>query len=129
MGSDSFTYDVSDGILTSNVATVSLTVTETAPVAGDVYYTIAENQTLTSSTTSTTSVQAFTTDAQGQPSHVASRDSAATRDIEFRPERVVRLHSKCWIYRPRYVHLREQRRDPHQQRRYGLCLRRKPVDH
>lgn len=35
VGTDSFTYDVTDGNLVSNIATVTITVTNTAPVAND----------------------------------------------------------------------------------------------
>jgi len=46
-GSDSFTYTASDGTLVSSPATVSLSVTDTAPVANDDSYTVGKNKTLT----------------------------------------------------------------------------------
>jgi VCBS repeat-containing protein len=46
-GSDSFTFTASTGGLTSNTATVSLTVNETAPVANDNNYAVNEGQALT----------------------------------------------------------------------------------
>ncbi|MFI5455636.1 MAG: Ig-like domain-containing protein [Isosphaerales bacterium] len=46
-GTDSFTYQDSDGLLTSNVATVTITVTESAPVASNDTYTIGHDHTLT----------------------------------------------------------------------------------
>ena len=48
-GADSFTYTASDGQLTSNTATVSITVTAVndAPVAADDAFTVNEDQTLT----------------------------------------------------------------------------------
>jgi VCBS repeat-containing protein len=48
-GTDSFTYDVSDGSLTSDPATVTILVnaTNSPPTAGDLSYTVDENQTLT----------------------------------------------------------------------------------
>jgi len=48
-GTDSFTYQDSDGLLTSNVATATITVTESAPVAVNDTYTVAHDQTLTGS--------------------------------------------------------------------------------
>jgi VCBS repeat-containing protein len=46
--SDSFTYQASDGVATSNIATVSITITPVndAPVAGNDNYTVAEGGTL-----------------------------------------------------------------------------------
>ncbi len=64
-GSDSFTFHASDGLLTSNTATVSLTVAETAPVAGNDYFTTGVNQPLDSTSTTSFGVQAFDTDAEG----------------------------------------------------------------
>jgi VCBS repeat-containing protein len=49
-GSDSFTYKANDGTADSNVATVSLTVVNHAPVAGNATYTMDKNNTLTVST-------------------------------------------------------------------------------
>src|SRR5215472_6138262 len=46
-GTDSFTYQASDGILTSNVATVTIRVTDTPPVAVNDSYTGLANQPLT----------------------------------------------------------------------------------
>ena len=48
-GSDSFTYRASDGTLTSNLATVTITVTgaNDAPVAADDAYSTAEDTALT----------------------------------------------------------------------------------
>jgi Cadherin-like domain/Bacterial Ig domain/Matrixin len=46
-GTDSFTYQVNDGTADSNVATVTLTVTDTAPAAADASYRVDEDQTLT----------------------------------------------------------------------------------
>ena len=48
-GPDSFTYVANDGSVDSNVATVSITVTEVndAPVAGDDAATVAEDEELT----------------------------------------------------------------------------------
>src|SRR5205823_3335131 len=46
-GSDSFTYQASDGQLDSNVATVTLAVTDDAPVANDDSYTASKNNPLT----------------------------------------------------------------------------------
>ena len=62
-GNDSFTYDVSDGLHTST-ATVTLAVTETTPVVGNVYYTTGAGQPLDSNSTitPTPSVQAFDSD-------------------------------------------------------------------
>jgi VCBS repeat-containing protein len=45
-GTDSFTYEANDGTLNSNVATVSLTVVDDAPVANDDSYTAHKNLTL-----------------------------------------------------------------------------------
>ena len=46
-GSDSFTYQANDGLLNSNVATVLIGVTQSAPVATNDSYTIAHGVTLT----------------------------------------------------------------------------------
>src|SRR5262249_38261373 len=46
-GSDSFNYQASDGVLTSNTATVSLTVSNSTPVANDDSYGTPSNTTLT----------------------------------------------------------------------------------
>ncbi len=46
-GTDSFSYSVSDGLLTSNAATVTITVTERVPDASADIYTVAQGQTLT----------------------------------------------------------------------------------
>ena len=46
-GNDSFTYQDSDGVLTSSTATVTIAVTESVPVATNDLYTIAHGQTLT----------------------------------------------------------------------------------
>jgi len=46
-GADSFTYKANDGQLDSNVATVSLTVSDSAPVANNDSYTANKNNALT----------------------------------------------------------------------------------
>src|SRR5439155_16773950 len=46
-GSDSFTYKANDGQLDSNVATVSLTVSDDAPVAANDSYAVSKNNALT----------------------------------------------------------------------------------
>ena len=68
-GADSFTYQASDGIDTSNTATVALTVhsRDHAPVANDVSYTVSHNTPLTISATSTTGLLANATDADNDP--------------------------------------------------------------
>src|SRR5205823_2381296 len=45
-GTDSFTYRVSDGLLSSNIATVTIAVTESAPVAGNATVSVSRNKTL-----------------------------------------------------------------------------------
>jgi VCBS repeat-containing protein len=45
-GTDSFTYTVTDGIATSNLATVTITVRNTDPVAGDDAYSVHHDRTL-----------------------------------------------------------------------------------
>jgi VCBS repeat-containing protein len=64
-GSDSFTYKVSDGLLTGRTATVSLTVAETAPVAANVFYVTGAGQPVDSNLSPTYGVLAFSTDAEG----------------------------------------------------------------
>lgn len=46
-GSDSFTYNVSDGVASSGTATVNLSVLETAPTSGNDYYMTGSGQALT----------------------------------------------------------------------------------
>jgi titin len=65
-GTDSFTYNASDGLLTSATpGTVSLTINETAPVANTGYYTTAAGQVLNSTVTAPPSLQTFDSDAEG----------------------------------------------------------------
>jgi VCBS repeat-containing protein len=47
IGTDTFTYEANDGLANSNTATVSISVTDTAPSAADNSYTITHDQTLT----------------------------------------------------------------------------------
>lgn len=47
LGSDSFTYEISDGTLTSNTATVSIETINTAPETGADTYRVVKNQVLT----------------------------------------------------------------------------------
>jgi hypothetical protein len=63
VGSDSFTYEESDGSLTSSAATVNLTVksSDTAPVANNDSFTLAHDTSLTAS------VQGDATDSDGDP--------------------------------------------------------------
>ncbi|MFI5455634.1 MAG: Ig-like domain-containing protein [Isosphaerales bacterium] len=51
-GTDSFTYQASDGLLSSNIATATITVTESAPVANNDSYTVAHDHVLTAMTPS-----------------------------------------------------------------------------
>src|SRR5207244_1540766 len=66
-GSDSFTYRASDGTLTSNLATVTLTITPVndAPVAANDSYSTAEDTPLT--VAAATGVLANDTDIDGNP--------------------------------------------------------------
>ena len=68
-GTDSFTYQASDGILASNAATITLNVhsTNQAPVAADDSYTVSHNTPLTISASLTTGVLANDTDADNDP--------------------------------------------------------------
>jgi VCBS repeat-containing protein len=50
-GADSFNYRASDGVVTSNLATVSITVIATGPIANNDSYSIVQNQTLTKNAT------------------------------------------------------------------------------
>src|SRR5262249_62013629 len=61
-GSDSFTYKANDGQLDSNVATVSLTVSDDAPVAVNESYSVSKNNPLT---VAASGVLANDTDANG----------------------------------------------------------------
>src|SRR5207248_10096770 len=61
-GADSFTYKASDGQLDSNVATVSLTVSDDAPVAANDSYAVSKNNALT---VAAPGVLANDTDANG----------------------------------------------------------------
>src|SRR5262249_8935430 len=61
-GSDSFTYKANDGQLDSNVATVSLTVSDDAPVAANESYAVSKNNPLA---VSAPGVLANDTDANG----------------------------------------------------------------
>ena len=47
VGTDSFTYHVNDGLVDSNIATVTIDVTNQAPVANDDYYSTLHDQTIT----------------------------------------------------------------------------------
>ncbi len=47
IGTDSFTYQANDGLTNSNTATVSISVTDNPPSAGDDSYTLLHDQTLT----------------------------------------------------------------------------------
>ena len=47
VGSDSFTFDATDGTQTTNVATVTINVVESAPIANNDVFAVAHNHTLT----------------------------------------------------------------------------------
>ncbi len=53
LGTDTFTYTADDGALVSNIATVSLTVPQSVPVATNDAYTVTHGKTLTTSATGT----------------------------------------------------------------------------
>jgi VCBS repeat-containing protein len=63
-GADSFTYKANDGLLDSNVATVSLTVSDDAPVANNDSFAVSKNNPLT---VPASGVLANDTDANGDP--------------------------------------------------------------
>ena len=110
-GSDSFTYRASDGTLTSNPATVTITVTATndGPTAAGDAYTTAEDTALT--------VPAPGSARQRQRPRRRSADRGAGNRAEPRhphPERqrLVHLHPGGGLHRQRLVHLPGQRRHP-----------------
>ena len=74
VGADSFTYKVSDGILTSSTGTITLTVVDSAPVAYTNYFTTAAGQALNSATTPAYGVQYLAYDADGD--HLTSQPVA-----------------------------------------------------
>ena len=76
VGADSFTYKVSDGILTSSTGTITLTVVDSAPVAYTNYFTTAAGQALNSATTPAYGVQYLAYDADGDHPHFPARRPA-----------------------------------------------------
>ena len=111
-GTDSFTYQVNDGLLDSNTATVSLTITaiNDAPTASDVSVTTDEDTAV--------SVMLDAADVDG--------DTLIVRD----PQRTVARHAlghggepdllaRPQLPRHRQLHLHRQRRPARQQRRHG----------
>ena len=82
-GTDSFTYRASDGALTSNLATVTITVTSAAdaPVADDETYAATEDTILNVPVSS--GVLVGDTDADGNPLTAVLVDSPATGTLTF----------------------------------------------
>ncbi len=79
IGNDSFTYTASDGALTTNSATVTIAVTNQAPVAQDAVYTTTQNEAIfAQGADANPSLLANDTDVDGDPLCVVSiNDSAA----------------------------------------------------
>ncbi len=77
IGTDQFTYTVSDGIANSNTATVTINVTDQAPVAVDDAYNVLHDQTLTADGSDNLTLLANDTAANGDPLSVASVNGSA----------------------------------------------------
>jgi VCBS repeat-containing protein len=85
VGADSFTYQVSVGQTTSNIATVSLDVTDTAPVATSTDYRIHAGTTLSAGTYNSTiaGVLAAATDADNDPLAATLVSSTSNGTLAF----------------------------------------------
>ena len=105
-GTDSFTYEASDGTLDSNPATVSLDVVDHPPTANADSYTASKGQPLVVSGSPGSSCQ------RHRPrrrlfDRLRSHQSRTRRPRSQR-QRLVRLHSRCWLLRNRQLYVRSQ---------------------
>jgi len=78
VGSDAFTYKANDGIANSGSATVSIAVTNTAPVAGDATYAVQPNVTLTVSSLVGVLASAFDEDGDALSAQLVNGPSHGT---------------------------------------------------
>ena len=111
-GTDSFTYKASDGMASSNVATVTITVTAVndAPTA--------QNQSVSVTYGSSIAITLGAQDQENDPADVPNRQRSEPRKLERRrPE--PHLHAGGGLQRPGQLHVRGQRRPGRQQRRDG----------
>ena len=102
VGPDSFTYQANDGTANSNTATVSLTVTatNTAPVAANDSYATPKNTTLTCAP----GVLANDTDAESNPLTAAVVTSVSHGSLTSTPTAASAIpHGR--LCRPRQLHL------------------------
>ena len=108
-GTDTFTYSVSDGALTSE-GTVTITVNPVndAPVAVDDAYTVDEDATLTIDAAG--GVLANDTDVDGDALDSRGRHRSRQRHVDAQCRRLVHLHAQCQFQRQRHVHLQRERR-------------------
>ena len=84
VGSDSFTYELTDGAATSGIATVTLDVTNSAPVAEDDSYTVRHDRTL--EVTSVDGVAANDHDADGDALSYSVLTSPANGVLTLNPD-------------------------------------------
>ena len=111
-GPDSFTYHASDGTLSSNTVTVSLTVNDRAPVANADSYTTNEDTPLV---VPANGVLANDTDPDaGDTLTAVLNTSVDPRNAHAELERLVHLHTGRQLQRPRLVHVPRQRRHARQ---------------
>ena len=103
-GPDSFTYQVSDGSLTSNVATVTIQVTAvpTAATANDDNYSLNEDTTLT---LNAPRAAAQRPESQRQPPVDQHRQRPVARRVVGEQRRVAHLHAGRQLQRPGQLHL------------------------
>jgi hypothetical protein len=122
-GTDSFTYVANDGFGDSNVATVTITVVNQAPVAVDDSYSVNSNETL------------FVPPPRrpGQRHRPRERslhrlpgERRRERDCHLASPRRLRLHPQSRLLRHRLLHLRCQRRHHRLQRRHRHHHRAEP---
>lgn len=116
VGIDSFTYKDNDGIVDSNVATVTIGVTNNPPVANDDSYGVHVNMPLNVS--AARGVLANDFDADGDPLTASLVAGPANGTLTFNTERVLQIYSKSELCRLRQLHLHSQRRHRRQQRRH-----------
>ena len=100
-GTDQFTYEASDGELTSNTATVTLTVSAgtTPPVARDDTYSATEDTALT---VAAPGVLGNDTDADGDTLTAVSWSPVSSHPRRER-RRLLHLHAECQLQRRRLV--------------------------
>ena len=107
VGTDQFTYTATDGTHISNVATVTVEVTNAAPWSTDDFYRLSHGRTLT---VDAPGVLANDVDREGDPMTATLVGSPPARHAPVPSGRLLHLHAQRRLHRQRHLHLPGERR-------------------